>query len=273
MTLRYLLSSVIRQLGLWFFSFFGRAGGLVGALPQSKLRRYFETAQLRDLAYEGLYSQASYAPWRTAPEFLAVYDRIRANTLVDIYRCYELWHIAGQLGRLPPGDILEVGVWRGGTGCLLARGCAGLGPMVVHLCDTFRGVVLPGGQDPLYVGGEHSDTSIPVVRDLASALGIADAIRIHEGIFPLETGAAIAECRFRLAHIDVDVYQSARDSFEWVWPRLVPGGIVVFDDYGGFECGGVTRLVNGMIGQDDRLVLYNLNGHALVLKASVPKGE
>ena len=29
--------------------------------------------------------------------------------------------------------------------------------------------------------------------------------------------------RFRLVHIDVDVYQSAKDVFEWAWPRLVGG--------------------------------------------------
>ena len=43
---------------------------------------------------------------------------------------------------------------------------------------------------------------------------------------------AVADRRFRLAHIDVDVYQSAADVLDWVWPRLSPGGVVVFDDYG-----------------------------------------
>jgi len=40
----------------------------------------------------------------------------------------------------------------------------------------------------------------------------------------------------------------------------------VFDDYGFYSCSGVTRFVNAMIGQRDRLVIYNNNGHALVVK-------
>ena len=44
--------------------------------------------------------------------------------------------------------------------------------------------------------------------------------------FPPGEGA-----RYRFVHVDVDLYQPTRDSFEYFWPRLVPGGIVVCDDY------------------------------------------
>ncbi len=59
---------------------------------------------------------------------------------------------------------------------------------------------------------------------------------------------------------------SAKQTFAWAWPRLVTGGVVVFDDYGFYSCAGVTRLVNEMVGQPDKLVVYNNNGHALVVK-------
>jgi O-methyltransferase len=36
-----------------------------------------------------------------------------ANTFVDVYRLYELWQVLEQVAHLD-GDILEVGVWRGG---------------------------------------------------------------------------------------------------------------------------------------------------------------
>ena len=80
-----------------------------------------------DLLHTRLHPDASYAPWLSDAEFLNVYERIRSFTLVDIYRCYELWTLARQCNGVE-GAILEVGVWRGGTGCLLAkaapqRGC------------------------------------------------------------------------------------------------------------------------------------------------------
>ena len=40
----------------------------------------------------------------------------------------------------------------------------------------------------------------------------------------------------------LNVYQSAKDVCEWLWPSLVPYGLVVFDDFGGAEpkeCSGL----------------------------------
>ena len=53
---------------------------------------------------------------------------------------------------------------------------------------------------------------------------------------------------------------------EWSWDRLVPGGIVVYDDYGFNFCAGITRLVNEQVADPHKLVLHNLNGHAIVVK-------
>jgi len=66
----------------------------------------------------------------------------------------------------------------------------------------------------------------------------------------------------------VDVYQSAKDVFDWAWPRLARGGIVVFDDYGFRSCEGATRLVEEQRGHPDRVTLHNLNGHAVVVKVA-----
>ncbi|MEO2017429.1 MAG: TylF/MycF/NovP-related O-methyltransferase, partial [Fuerstiella sp.] len=67
-------------------------------------------------------------------------------------------------------------------------------------------------------------------------------------------------------HIDVDVYQSAKEVSEWVWDRLVPGGIIVYDDYGFQACDGILKFVEEQRHLKDRIVLHNLNGHAVVIK-------
>jgi len=69
-----------------------------------------------------------------------------------------------------------------------------------------------------------------------------------------------------LCHIDVDTYDSAKDIVEWVWPRLSVGGAVVFDDYGFVRCEGVTKLVNELSSDNDKLFIHNLNGHGLIFK-------
>jgi O-methyltransferase len=210
---------------------------------------------------------ASYSPWRLDSAFDAAYQRTAGNTLVDLYRCYELWMLAGQMAAVP-GDILEVGVWRGGTGSLLAERAATTAPSKrVFLCDTFGGVVKVGEDDSFYRGGEHADTSVAHVEALLRRCGVTNA-ELLAGIFPEATAHRIADRRFCLCHIDVDVYQSARDVLEWVWPRLATGGVVVFDDYGFRVCEGITRLGNEQIGKPDRVVIHNLNGHAVLIKTA-----
>lgn len=208
---------------------------------------------------------ATYSPWRTDPGFQDVYASIKGNTLVDIYRCHDLWSLIGQLDKIP-GDILEVGVWKGGTGCLMAARASRLATRKqVFLCDTFSGVVKASEKDTLYSGGEHSDSTRHEVEVLAARLRL-DNISILPGIFPEDTGANIEARKFSFCHIDVDAYLSAKDVLAWVTPRLAMHGMVVFDDYGFFGCEGVTRLVNELSGVPDFHILTNLNGHAVMLK-------
>ena len=93
-------------------------------------------------------------------------------------------------------------------------------------------------------------------------------VEILEGVFPDDTAHLIEpkRCTFRLCHIDVDVYQSAKDIVDWIWGRMSTGGIVVYDDYGICGCDGITRFVNEQVPMRDRLVIHNLNGHAIVIK-------
>jgi O-methyltransferase len=216
--------------------------------------------------YEYVYPVSTYAPWRGDAEFLTNFQAIRGHTLVDVYRCWELWTLVGETAHVD-GSLLEVGVWRGGTGALISRRVSLMQCSdPVYLCDTFTGVVKASSKDNRYTGGEHSDTSVGTVSKLLESLGLHNA-QLLKGVFPEETGPAIAGSeRFRFCHIDVDVYESARDVLDWVWPRLNTGGIVVFDDFGFASCRGIRDLVEEQRGAPDRFVVHNLNGHGLLIK-------
>jgi len=218
-----------------------------------------------DVPHSVVVSNAYYSPWFKDAEFMATFDQVRQSTLVEMPCLYELWDLLGQLAHLD-GDVLEIGTWRGGSGCVLATKARQLQLKAqVFLCDTFAGVVHASERDSVYRGGEHADASEGDVRALASRLGL-DNISILRGIFPQDTGASIADHGFRLCHIDVDTYVSAWDAAEWVWPRLAVGGVVVFDDCGSLNCPGIARCVQALTGRRDRVVVYNGNGHALMVK-------
>ncbi|MBO0728210.1 MAG: hypothetical protein J2P57_03055 [Acidimicrobiaceae bacterium] len=57
------------------------------------------------------------------------------------------------------------------------------------------------------------------------------SVRIHAGFIP-ETFAGLEIDRVAWAHVDVDIYRSVLDCTEFVYPKMVPAGCMVFDDYG-----------------------------------------
>jgi len=208
-----------------------------------------------------------YAPWNLDTQFLECYEHAKKYTLIDLYRCWELWEIVGEVVRTVPGDIIEVGVWRGGSAGIITKRLSLLNTnRKVYLADTFEGVVKASKEDSTYFGGEHSDTSVEIVEELLSQTLKVTNYEILKGIFPDETCSIIENQKLAMVHIDVDVYQSAKDVLEWAWPRLSIGGIIVFDDFGWTNCDGIIKLIDEKRMSKDNLIFHNLNGHALMVK-------
>lgn len=220
-----------------------------------------------DNSQELITTTSTYSPWNADERFMAVYNFITPQyTMVDKYRLYELWKLVEQSSKLDKGSILEVGVWRGGTGVVLAQQAKNCGINdCVYLCDTFKGVVKAGRNDIFYSNGECSNTSKETAQDLMRKLNIRN-VEICQGTFPDDFDDKFGKLQYRLCHIDVDVYQGAKEITEWVWPRLVKGGIIVYDDYGTYSTVGVTKYVDEIMSDKDKIVIYNINGHAVLVK-------
>lgn len=242
---------------------------LVAVTPKARPRRGTRRRAASDDAgapHAPVRPQATYSPWLADEGFLANEQEIGTSTLVDRFRRYELWQLVAESAKLPAGDLLEVGVWRGGTGALIAQRARQCGlDDTVYLCDTFSGVVKAGERDSWYSGGEHADADAASVRALMERLGL-EGVEVLEGVFPEDAGDRLEGRSFRFCHLDVDVYESTRAAFDWVWERMVPGGIVVFDDYGFATCDGVRRFVDEVRPAAGRVVVHNLNGHAVIVK-------
>lgn len=201
-------------------------------------------------------------PWLLDDKFNKVYESIRHNTLVDRTRCYALYLLMEQVKKIA-GDILEVGTWRGGTSGIFTQ----LAPQkTIYLADTFKGVVKASKWEH-YKNKTHSDSSEEFVNDfLRKDLGVSN-FEILKGVFPEDTGKRIANKTFSLVYLDVDVYRSTKDAFEFIWENVAKGGIVAFDDYGMMSAyEGVSRFVNNIKGDKDKIFISNLNGQAYVIK-------
>ncbi len=223
-------------------------------------------SQIPSIKHSRVYPYATYSPWLTDEDFRRTYEAVSFHTMVDKYRCFELWELVGEVAKLAEGDLIEIGAWRGGTGCLIAKKCllAGIAA-TVYLCDNFEGLVKAGEFDTSWGDGDLADASEALVLNLVGRLNLGN-VQICKGVFPDETGSFFECKKFRFCHIDVGVYQSAKDIFGWIWGRVVLGGLVIFDEYGFYGCEGITRLVEEQRCNSDRLVIHNLNGHAVIVK-------
>ena len=208
-----------------------------------------------------------YRPWETDEVFHPIYNGVMgSNTVVEIERCWELWDLLSQISHLD-GAVIEVGCWKGGSGVILAQAVRMFSPDdTVYLCDTFTGTVKGGEIDGDYVkNGCFGEATMAVVQSLVFRYNLQN-IKILEGIFPEETSYHITEDKIKFCHIDVDTYQSAKDAYEWIWPRLVVGGILIYDDYGNLPTPGIQIHVDEIRHGKDRLFIYNNNEHAILIK-------
>jgi O-methyltransferase len=182
--------------------------------------------------YDALYCDGLLTT-RTSP--LPFMRRQRFYSLVQIFR-----------RTLPlQGLIAECGCFRGLSSFLLCgilklAANGGFDGQGYRIFDSFQGLSIPQPEDLV----DDSDPQAERLRQMtragrfvASLEHVKESLRAFPrieffpgwipGSFPHEPAA-----RYRFIHLDVDVHQPTRDSLEYFYPKVVPGGIIVCDDYG-----------------------------------------
>jgi len=160
-----------------------------------------------------------------------------AESLVTPLNLYLLHELVERLRRLDiGGDIVECGVYRGGSAAILGWSMMQLGDgaRTLRLFDSFAGMPLATDKDGefshtlegKYVGSEES------TRRLLRQAGVpTDRYEIVVGQFE-QTFPSVLAPATALLHIDCDFYEPVRMTLEKFFPSMPPGGFVVLNDYG-----------------------------------------
>jgi O-methyltransferase len=136
------------------------------------------------------------------------------------------------------GDLVECGVWRGGT-VVFMRGylaAYGVQDRAVVVADSFAGLPKPSAVDE---GLDLSRDVVPIlaiergrVEELFRAYDLLDErVRFLEGWFA-DTLRAAEFSQIALLRLDGDLYSSTRDALHACYDHVAPGGFVIVDDYG-----------------------------------------
>jgi len=216
--------------------------------------------------------------YETEEWFHSLYERAQIKTQGEgsdnqlrRQRHYTLNHLlCSALARIE-GDVCEVGCWRGLSTYQLAQRVQEAGKRVaLHVFDSFEGLSEYRVED--VPQGEKLDIEqvramvacpLPVVQENLSEF---DFIKFYPGWVP-ERFHEVAALTFAFVHVDLDLYQPIRDSFDFFYPLLAKGGIMIFDDYGFPTYPGARKAVDEVLAKLDNPLFVPLpSGQAFLVK-------
>ena len=229
------------------------------------------------------------APADIDPAILRTVDAVRPYTRTTEPRVVALCEAVRYIVAAGvEGDIVECGVWRGGSMLAAARTLveAGDTSRTLWLYDTFAGMSAPTDVDrravdgataaDLLASGAHHDQVLALasLQDVERTMALCGypssslryVIGKVEATLPTTAPASIA-----LLRLDTDWYESTRDELEHLVPRMTPGAVLIIDDYGHWE--GSRRAVDEYLQRErPRLMLHRIDYGARigVLAAATP---
>ncbi|MFD2874573.1 TylF/MycF/NovP-related O-methyltransferase [Mucilaginibacter ximonensis] len=171
------------------------------------------------------------------------------------------------------GDFVECGVWRGGStmaaiDTLLKNGDKN---REIYLYDTYEGMSEPTEVDKVFTGTgadhlmETTDREDPtsvwcysaieeVQRNVGTLKYPSEKVHFVKGKVE-DTIPQTLPGKIALLRLDTDFYESTAHELKYLYPLLVPGGVIIIDDYGHWE--GARKAVDEYIEAQKLPLLLN----------------
>ncbi|MFI5284053.1 MAG: TylF/MycF/NovP-related O-methyltransferase [Candidatus Dormibacterales bacterium] len=206
------------------------------------------------------------SPFLQDRDFNARYSKVAGMWAADLrWRLWILTQTAAHCASLD-GSFAEFGVYRGGCAYMVLSGTSPHRGRSCFLFDTFEGI--PDSnltEDEVQAGfaGRLADTSLDEVRSRLNPWN--DRVRFVAGdIFKTLPETETGPLAF--AHIDLNAAAPTEVSLRYTWARLVPAGIVVFDDYGWADYGDQRQLIDKFFDGEKEAIIALPTGQAMAIK-------
>lgn len=176
---------------------------------------------------------------------------------VNIARFLSIYDLVKRVIDLP-GHFCELGCWNGTNLVFLAKLVSILKP---HGCtevfgfDSFRGLrSIDGEKDTTRSVAEGKyKGNIDLLEDALRLYQLEAFVRLVKGNIEETVPFFLQErkdVRFAFIYMDVDLYSPTKVGIELLYPRLVKGGIMVFDQYNIENWPGEASAVHDVLGND-----------------------
>lgn len=196
------------------------------------------------------------------PSFEQLWPEVRPLTLLHEYKAKLVYDaLAASPSR---GDAVECGVFRGGVVVMMAREISDQGRRIVAY-DSFMG--LPDDRSPAetehYRPG-HMVHSEEAFRNTLRDRGVDHLVDVVPGWFA-DTMREKYPRDLSFAHVDCDMYHGVKVCIDHLYASLLPGGVMVFDDYLD-QGGGVQTAVDDLLAETDEILHAGYTDQVFVVK-------
>jgi hypothetical protein len=194
---------------------------------------------------------------------------VDAETMVGMLRLDNVQAcVTDVLANNVPGDLIETGVWRGGSSIFMRAVLAAYGDTTrrVWVADSFQGLpVVDRGPGRFQSGDELSEfanlaVSVDTVKSNFERYGLLDEqVCFLEGWFS-ETLPRAPLGKLAVARLDGDLYESTMDALSVLYPKLSVGGYLIVDDMSIQQCCDAVEDYRRERGIDEPIVSIDWTG-------------
>ena len=188
-------------------------------------------------------------PWQ-----LEIIDSVKPFTMTSTERIFALINAVQYVCQNNvAGDFVECGVWKGGSSAAIAKTLMHLNvtDRMLWMYDTFDGMSQPTESDVDLQGQTAEDlleqqdvaesasvwcrSPLEEVKSTMAATGYPRAqIQFVQGKVE-DTLPELSPAEVALLRLDTDWYESTKCELEILFPNLIPGGVLIIDDYGHWQ--------------------------------------
>lgn len=179
--------------------------------------------------------------------FKKILNKVKNYTMTNSKRIFYLHHSVNYLVKNKiKGDIVECGVWKGGSIMTIAFTLLQKKSVKknIYLFDTFTGMTAPSKKDYLY--GNKKKNATNLLKENEYLKCIANISEVKKNVF--STNYPKKKIKFivgdvkktlktnipkniSLLRLDTDWYESTKIELNKLYPKLSKGGILIIDDY------------------------------------------
>ena len=206
--------------------------------------------------------------WLNDEEYARAWSQFSGAGTAIHERKFNLFNMARSICNVP-GDLAECGVFSGGSSHLMLVANE---DTTKHLYgfDSFEGLSAPTLLDsPLdestFKWRKH-DMQIYERTAHANLEQHLGRYTLYKGWIPDRFGE-VADKKFSMVHIDVDLYEPTLAALEFFYPRVSTGGIILCDDYGFKSCPGARKAMDEFfIDKPEARVVHLTTGQGVVVR-------